>query len=735
MGGCQPGSRGGGSYNGGMALSYAGTAPAASAERFFQISLLGLLASGFLAVVGSGVLDLPAMVLVAAGLAIRTLMVAGLLRLPVSERQVTVVTIAYILFYPFDYYFITREFLGATVHLVFFVAVVKLLTARTERDYFYLKVIAFLELLSASLVSANLTFFVFLAAFLLFGVATFTSGEIRRGAMRPGVLVRGQPALPARLGWLTAFTALGILVLTACLFFLLPRTARAAFRRLAPVQQHLTGFSNQVTLGQLGELKQQNTTVMHVKFAVDPRHRLRLRWRGTALATFDGRRWSGGPWRDNPVRVEDRQLRINQEIDRGSFAEYASYQVQLNPVGTDYLFFAGAPQSLLVPAALIWRTPSGGFRLGTSINDPFRYSVFSYLGEPGPDELRRLGLPRPPPLAPEERRVYLELPKLDPRMPQLAHDVMGRVEGGEYARAAALERYLRSNYGYTLELLSAPVQDPLAHFLFVRRKGHCEYFASAMAVLLRTQGIPSRVVTGFQSGVYNPISGWHVIRAADAHSWVEAWFPEQGWVTFDPTPPDPNAARNHLLSRLALYTDAAETFWQDWVLNYDVDRQFTLLSRVEESRRRFNSAWLRDLQDSAGPWFDSLWKRMKELAPLLGVLAALLAALRLAGPRIGRAIRSRWQARRILHGKAKAADATLLYLRMLDLLRRRGIEKPAWVTAGEFVRQLPASPAAPLVDDLTRVYHDVRFGGRRDEAPRMVELLAELEQALETTAR
>ena len=80
--------------------------------------------------------------------------------------------------------------------------------------------------------------------------------------------------------------------------------------------------------------------------------------------------------------------------------------------------------------------------------------------------------------------------------------------------------------------------DPLAYFLFERKKGHCEYFASSMAVMLRTLGIPSRVVTGFQSGVYNPMTGWQVIRASDAHSWVEAWIDGRGWTTFDPTPFD-----------------------------------------------------------------------------------------------------------------------------------------------------------------------------------------------------
>ncbi len=85
-------------------------------------------------------------------------------------------------------------------------------------------------------------------------------------------------------------------------------------------------------------------------------------------------------------------------------------------------------------------------------------------------------------------------------------------------------------------------------------------------------------------------------------------------------------------------------------------------------------------------------------------------------------------------GKANAADATLLYLQALELLRRRGMEKPAWVTPGEFVRQLPPSAALPVVENLTRAYHDFRFGGRQEAAPRMVALLEELEQKLETTA-
>ena len=141
--------------------------------------------------------------------------------------------------------------------------------------------------------------------------------------------------------------------------------------------------------------------------------------------------------------------------------------------------------------------------------------------------------------------------------------------------------------------------DPLANFLFDRRKGHCEYFASAMAVMLRTVGIPSRVVTGFASGVYNPLTGWQVVRASDAHSWVEAWIAGRGWRTYDPTPADPSAIESPFMARTALFFDAAEQFWQDWVLSYDLERQSTLASRALQTSRGAKSQWM----ESAARWF------------------------------------------------------------------------------------------------------------------------------------
>src|ERR1700730_989963 len=117
-----------------------------------------------------------------------------------------------------------------------------------------------------------------------------------------------------------------------------------------------------------------------------------------------------------------------------------------------------------------------------------------------------------------------------------------------------MESYLRSRYGYTLDLKGKPGNDPLAHFLFETRAGHCEYFASSMTVMLRTLGIPAREVNGFLPGEYNDLVRDYVLSATDAHSWVKLFIPGTGWVTFYPTPDGPENVSG-LLSRLGQCLD------------------------------------------------------------------------------------------------------------------------------------------------------------------------------------
>lgn len=696
-------------------------APQQVVERFFQFSLLGMLASGYFAVLGSGYLDWPTATLTLAALCLRALMVAGignLDRLVVPGRVVAAVTLLYIGFCPIDYFYISEGLLPVAVHLIFFLGSVKILTARTLRDFTFVKAIAVMALLAAAVLSVSLAFFGFLTVFLLFTIAALSSGEVMRstrlflsaGETRRALSRRGLGAFPRRLGMLSFGLFGGILLLTAGMFFVLPRTARAAFQRFAPERYHLPGFSDEVTLGEIGEIKQNNTPVMHVYSQGDGF--LAVRWRGAALTHFDGKRWFNPPAAEERLRPEGRRVLLHPGPQNGP-SRRVGYEVRLSDIASDVLLVAGTPESMIIDVPVVWRSRSGTLRALRINGAGLRYAVSSRLEEETSGSAQ---------LSPPDRVEALELPPLDERIPRLALDMTAGSATPE-ERARALERRLRHDYGYTLELLPAPVADPLATFLFARKKGHCEFFASAMAVMLRTLGIPSRVVTGFQAGIYNPMTGWQVVRASDAHSWVEAWLPRRGWVTFDPTPVDPSPSSAGLWSRAGLVLDAVDQFWQDWVVGYDFERQITLAARMQESGRHFRFAWLGDAAKGVetGMRVARAW-----LVEILILFAAAVLAI-FYGPGLLRKLRADLRVRRAQRGEAQASDATLLYERMLRVLERRGMQKPPWLTPAEFARVLPASELAMLVEDLTGAYNEFRFGGRRDAAPRMVRLLRRIE--------
>jgi len=241
--------------------------------------------------------------------------------------------------------------------------------------------------------------------------------------------------------------------------------------------------------------------------------------------------------------------------------------------------------------------------------------------------------------------------------------------------------------------------------------------------MLRTLGIPSRVVTGFQSGVFNPVTGWQVVRASDAHSWVEGWIAGRGWTTFDPTPFD-TSTHSSILARFSMLIDTADQFWQDWVLSYDLDRQIALASRMEDTGRNMNFSRIRNWIANARTGGQ---QAMKYATPIGIFLVGIVLCFGSFRP-----LRDAWQRRqrirRLSRGEGSASDATLLYERMLILLEARGIQKPAWLTPVEFVRVLPVSDVTPLVEDVTAAYNQFRFGHQPDAAPRMVQLIEEIEK-------
>jgi transglutaminase-like putative cysteine protease len=685
-------------------------------ERMFQWSILGMLGCSYLSILGSGALDAPSLLLAGAAIVLRALQTAGLARFHLPDRAANALTLAYLGFFPIDYFFLSLEFLPATIHLVFFLASLIILRAGSSRDFFFIKLSSLSLLLAASVLAAGMSFLVWLVLYLLFAIAAQISGEIRRNLEKPQTVSRGWGRGAARrLAVLSGFVFAGVAVLAGGFFFILPRTAEAALRHFTPERLRLPGFSNEVRLGQIGRIRMTSTPVMHARLESDKP--LALKWRGSALAEFDGRRWFNAPEDGRRLLAENGRVRLVPYAQMWRRGKGIAGEVQLKSATGDALFFPGHPEVLSIESGVVTRTSVDGYQLPRGMSRGLRYQFYSVLDPPEP--------PRYPgalALADESRELYLRTGRLDARVEELARQAGG--VGSELRRARAIEEHLRSKYGYTMELLEREVDDPIAHFLFERKKGHCEYFASAMALMLRSVGIPSRIATGFQSGVFNPISGWYLIRASDAHSWVEAFLEGYGWVTFDPTPADPALAATTLLSRFSMYLDAAEVFWQDWVVSYDLERQVLLAERMGQRSRTFSVNWAYRW-DEVKAWVSGAREQAAVAWPvLLGVLVAA-AALFLLTPVARRWWAGRHRERRMREGRAEASDATLLYERMLAALRRRGFQKPGWMTPLEFAR----SVNQPAVTELTESYHALRYGGQAGAASRMVELLGELERS------
>jgi len=703
-----------------------GATEAASIERFFRISLLALVASGALTAAVCGWWDAPTLALTAFALAWRGARLAGIGPSP-PPFAVAALALAWCGFSLIDAWHSPRGFLGIAIPLLYFLAAAALLVQKTNLagrgpapHGFRVALLCFAALLAEALDSTGPGFFLVLACFVPCAVAALTAAEILR-SLEGATAQAPARRLAPRLVLLACSTTICILLLAAGLFFLLPRTADASQRWQALHRFHLAGFSGRITLREIGELETSSRPIMHIAI-FSPRPVAGLKWRGDVLTAFDGRRWTN-PYLAPPLLpASPGHFALLPSTERQP-GPHISYDVELEPADSTALFFAGTPESLDLRDFAVFRGSSGLPRLTRRPPGVFRYSAYSRLEEP-PEQSRAV-FPAPS-LDPDDAARNLQLPAtLDPRIRELARRWASGASS-DLAIARALETRLRTGYGYTLELPPAATADPLANFLFVRRRGHCEYFASAMAVMLRTLGVPARLATGFQSGVYNPLTDEWLMRASDAHAWVEAWLAGRGWTTFDPTPPDPNRAAPSALAGLALYLDAARTFWNHWVVNFDPSRQGALADRFDEAARVAGIRWFDSLWDTGNTWEPRAARWLRRFGLALAAAILLGVGLRMFGPRSIRALRLRLRVSRARRSPATAADATLLYRRMLAILARRGYHKPPWFTPAEFAASIPAGPLAGAVAEFTIAYNALRFGRRIPDRPRILTLLGKL---------
>ncbi len=741
-----------------MAASIATPTGSLPADRFYRTALFFLVLTSVMTLVGTGKLDLVTTILAPA-----LVLYKGVRwwRGHPSELKQTLATrlgIAYVFVFPVDLLFVSRMLasdapnpglyagLLAVVHFLLFVTIVRLYSAVTDRDALFLSMLAFAGVLASAIFTVDTSFLMFFVVFLVFAVAVFVGLEIRRGAagavFPPLGVDLGRERRFHRALFLAALSvSLGAVAIGTVLFFVFPRFSAGYFARTGLQPSLMSGFTDDVELGQIGELKKNSTVVMRVQTGAPVNYPL-LRWRGIALTNFDGRRWSSPQAKLKTKQPEPSgwiSLASRSQLERWP-AVQVEFVILLQPLASDTLF---APARVMVLRGNF--SGEAGTYYGAvrhsfvnvdstgSISNPFhnfsqvRYEGLSLLPVARPTQARFAGTNYPDDI----RQTYLQLPvKLDPRVPELARKIVGSADN-PYDQSLALESYLRTNFAYTLTLTGKPGADPLAHFLFETKAGHCEYFATAMAVMLRTLGIPSREVNGFLPGEYNDVGADYIVRASDAHSWVEAYFPGSGWLTFDPTPPS-NDVPSGLLSRLALYVDWFQLTWNEWVINYDFSHQITLARNVgqasadwkEQLRRKFQR-----LQDHSMERMTE-WQRSHDLLrfaiPVLLLLS--LVFLRLGWMRaLFRRLGLAWLARMPEARRNNPVIASRLYAELLRLLEKRGFPRKETETPREFAASVGLQGGlASLVQEFTDLYARSRFGGLPCDALRLRALLEQV---------
>ncbi len=441
--------------------------------------------------------------------------------------------------------------IAARLGLIVILLGVKFSRTKTPRDYLQIFLLVIFLLAGEACLFLDVAFlFPLLALLLVLGIgAVLLSYFSEDPSLRISFGIAGTVCL-----W-TALMTLVVLPLVAALFVLLPRSGYPMLdfrgRRAAGV----TGFSNKIALGVVANIQDSNAVALRMETGQGRIAESQLYWRGIVFDNFDGKNWIATPARN---REDAGRLRLN--------GTPVSYTVYLEPSHGNLLVTLDKPLSVSLRRAV--RRPDLTYFSFTPANRPLRYGALSV-----PTEVIST------PAVPEQ--VYRQLP---PGLERIKKQTASLVPA--HAEAATAIKTLMSflkggNFQYAQSSLP-PSDKPLEEFIFTSRRGNCEYFASALAVMLRMAGIPARIVGGYRGGYFQEGGGYYVVYEKNAHVWVEAYVPETGWVRLDPTPAQgaafTSAAGRGLRFWSIVKFDLLQYYFMILVLNFDAQTQVRLLS-------------------------------------------------------------------------------------------------------------------------------------------------------------
>lgn len=604
----------------------------------------------------------------------------------------------------------------ATISLAYFTALaqgLQLLDARPRKSEFVLVALALFQVVLASNLTDSVFFPPLVLAFLASVTWTLLIHTLALEAAEAGDPQAAERVVAPDLRRLTVIATSACVVLAMGLFLILPRLKTSVLQGGLQTGMGLSGFSDTVALGDAGQIRLDHSVVLRVEALGGELPRpIDAYWRGLAFDAFDGRNWSISAAERSGFRQAIGGIgRFGIELRPRTDTPLSVQRILREALDAEVLFSAGEVQRVEGPFQRLERDANGGLYVPGHANERLRYTLWTATPQRDTSQLaRERALPplEPGPGGPRPAKRYLELPALDPRVAERAAAmVAGATSDAE--RALRLESALREQGRYTDSppALGDDQVSPIEAFVLGELEGHCEYFASAMVVLARAEGLPARLVNGFAGGQPNEVGGFIEVTQADAHAWVEIHFERSGWVRFDPTPPDMRLRAEtdlSLVERVAQIASAVELWWFQRVVDYDSADQIGALRalwlRFSPDASEGISA-LRDHGQDPEGWGDGLRSVFGEgLDGGLGAAVIALAALVLAGRIWSRHVRA-----------PERVPET--YRRAQRILARHGIRRAQNVSAldfaGEVASALPGS-GAQAFREITDAYLAERFG-------------------------
>jgi protein-glutamine gamma-glutamyltransferase len=432
------------------------------------------------------------------------------------------------------------------VEMLLILMAVKFIEEKKPRDYMQIYTLSVFLLTGSALLSLDIQFLVivFILAFMLpvgSVLLTFYSQKSEMNLARPDLASIFSRAL---------LITVASIPLAAFLFVVLPRTGYPLLNFLNRTGAS-AGFTDNVRLGEVSSIQENASVMLRVDTAKIDNEA--LYWRGIVLDYFDGVSWrSTGRTGEGKERAALQGRRVMQTI-------------YLEPYESRYLFALDKPITVSYRFASI----NTDFEIVSrrNIGNRIKYNVMSSLSA-------SIGVEK------TDRVRYLQLPSIDfSRTIETVKKL--QVLSSDEKTAAAILGYLK--YGaFSYSVNNLPVtRTPIEDFLFKYKYGNCEYFASAMAVMLRLAGIPARLVGGYTGGNYNDFGGYYIVAQDRAHVWVEAFLEGRGWVRMDPTPGSsgiPGRPQQGAIVKIKMLLDSINYYWNAMVIGYDFNKQITLFT-------------------------------------------------------------------------------------------------------------------------------------------------------------